>query len=151
LLIVVHVGAVIGCLTVPLAFWFKAVLGVALALSLYINLRRYALLNVKDSVVAMTLQEDGIALLRFFGEHTGNNDDIKAQIHYHSTILAGLIVLLFRLPDCRRLKAVVILDNGLNAYELRALRLWMRWKAQPTLTNKSCLSDDAPRNAWWFS
>ncbi len=113
-------------LPLDVAWAFKLLLGGGLALSAWLGIRRYALLNDATSIRDLTFAADGTVLCTL---STTATDPVACKVSAQSTALPWLVVILLKSTHWRRLRAVVVLPDALPAKEFRALRIWLRWKA----------------------
>lgn len=121
LLLVVAHGAVLTAVTsTDLPVWYKLLVLFAITLSLIIALAR---MHGSRRVIRLTLRSDGLLVPERL--HT---QSIALRVHPHSTVTALLTVILFK--QGKRLKALTLLPDALNADDYRRLRLWLRWLAE---------------------
>ncbi len=117
LLLLMHLGAWVSLLIVPMPWHVKALLVFAVGISLRESLTTHALRKGADAVVAIELQKDQCALRR----------DAKAQ--WIPCTLVGhfvhtwIVVLRLRVEGRRRLITVVVLRGTVDETAFRYLRV----------------------------
>jgi len=127
MLFLLHCAA-LGCLLpLSLPVPIKLALAAAVLISLVFSARQHAFHTAPSSVRALTLKNDGtVEGVRTDGLR------FEAGISGQTALLSWLIVILLKLPQARRHRAVVILPDTLSTEDGRVLRAWLRWKAGQT-------------------
>ena len=120
LLAAMHGGALLALVLAVLPAPIKLGLAVALVFSLWLSLRRLA---ATDRLHTLVLRDDGRVA---FPGGDGNGGELSVQAQ--STVLPWLVVVLLASPDRRVVLA--ILPDVLDPDDFRALRLWLRWRAE---------------------
>ncbi len=121
-----HAAAISSLLPLDLAWTLKIVLAFVLTVSAWFSIRRYALLRDATSIRDLTFAADGTVQCLWNASAT---DTFACTVSAQSTALPWLVVILLKAPQWRRLRPVVVLPDALSADEFRALRIWLRWKA----------------------
>ena len=60
-----------------------------------------------------------------------DGDRVAATVLADSTVFSRLIVLRLRVGEEARVSSLVLLPDQLSTEQFRALRLWLRWHAEP--------------------
>lgn len=123
LLALAHGAAIAIILLVSIPQWLQALAVTCLAVQLFIVLRRHALLRAPDSLVAIEIHSDNTISVQMRRGEWSN-----CTVLGDSYVTAYLVVLNLRQADSRAVKRVVILPDGIDAEELRRLRVWLRWR-----------------------
>jgi len=123
LLLLLHIAAFTCLFPLQASVWLKFVTASLLVLSAVVSIRHYANLSSPHSVCELLLLADGSLEVV---DRAGTRS--VASIAGESTMLAGMVVLLLKRPESRRLKSVVIFPDALTVEEHRALCAWLRWK-----------------------
>ncbi|PXW88193.1 toxin CptA [Nitrosomonas sp. Nm84] len=109
----------------PLALpWgIKAMIMVALAISLVHYMRQDALLSANNAVIAFVLSNEMHCTLT-----TRSGESIICHLLGNTFVAPYLIVLNLKPVGKFFVRSVVILPDGIDAEEFRQLRVWLRWK-----------------------
>jgi len=120
-------GAAIGSLlTLDVTWTLKLLLAGGVTLSAWFSIRRYAWLSDAASIRDLSFTADGMVHCRLGVRAT---ESFTCAISPHSTALPWLAVILLKSPHRWRLRPVVVLPDALSEDDFRALRIWLRWKA----------------------
>lgn len=109
----------------PLALpWgIKAIIMVALAISLVYYLRQDALLSADNAAIAFVLSDEMHCTVT-----TRSGESIICHILGNTFVAPYLTVLNLKPAGEFFARSVVILPDGIDAEEFRQLRVWLRWK-----------------------
>ena len=118
LLLLLHAGALAAALLADLLLLIRLLLVMAILASAGFKLRRDP-----GRVCALTLDADGTLEFERADGRRG-----RARVLAQSTVIAWLVVLLLRGEGGR--VALSVLPDALSPEDFRALRLWLRWRAE---------------------
>ncbi len=107
--------------------WLKFVAILPLGWSALQALRKHAWRSAPDAVAALRLQADGSIELRRRGGETE-----AALVEPTSTLLPFVVVMHLRPVRGRGRCTVVLAPDALSGEQLRSLRVWLRWQADPS-------------------
>ena len=130
LLVIVHLVAGACVLAFVPAWWAVAILAAALCASLVFRLRRDALRLPGDAVIEVTLRDHGRCELL-----TRGGAVLEGTVAGSSFVSALFMVVNVRLDGGRRLRSVVVMPDCAAAEERRRLRVWLRYRAHPELSD----------------
>ncbi len=130
LLVIVHLIAGACVLAFLPAWWAIAMLTTALCASLVFHLRRDALRLSGDAVIEVTLREHGSCELL-----TRSGAVLEGTVAGSSFVSALFTVINLRPEGGRRLRSVVVMPDSAAAEERRQLRVWLRYRARPDMTD----------------
>jgi hypothetical protein len=118
-----------------------------LAYSCYRSVWRYALLRDKQSILGISLQQDGTLILHVHPQHLLPQETRRilggypATVCADSAVLPGLIVLRVRVQAVPQQRYRIVLPkDSLDKAEYHLLSLWLRCKAGRPLKDDSPLS-----------
>lgn len=120
LLLTMHASALAGAGLAALPLWLRVLLAAAITASAWHQMWR---LSGPRRICRLTLRADGLLDLERSSGLGG-----EAAVLAQSTVMSWLTVLLLR-RDGRR-EALAILADALGPDDFRALRLWLRWRAE---------------------
>lgn len=116
--------AALGCvLIVPLALWLKLLLSGTLVASLIHTLTLHAWRIRASSVIALQCDRDGLALIQM-----RSGEEREAQVLGSSFVASYLTIVLFKPNTSRRVRALLVLPDMLEAELFRQLRVWLKWR-----------------------
>ena len=119
LLVLVHAVAA-GCLVVLPSSWpLRCLLLLAVGCSLVCALRSPRIVGLRLAA------RDRLECLLAGG------DRLAAKVLDDSAVFSLLIVLRLRIGEETRVSSLVLLPDQLSTEQFRALRLWLRWHAEP--------------------
>ena len=118
LLASVHLAAMTATLLAALPLIVRLLLLVAIAIA-----AGFTLWRLGRAACRITLRDDGLLEIERDGAAAGS-----AQVLAQSTVLNWLTVLLLR--GDRGRESLTILPDALSSDDFRALRLWLRWRAE---------------------
>lgn len=125
LLITAHSIAIVCVLGYLPAWWLKGPLVAALAASATFHLRRDVSGRARNAVTAITVHDDGRCELE-----TRDGGVLAGAVLGTTFVSSPLVVVNVRLDDGRR-TSVVLLPDSAAAEDLRALRVWLRYRCPP--------------------
>lgn len=125
LLIAAHGAAAILLFTVPLPAVVQLVLLAAIAISLRASLRTHALRTAPQACVRVAVQRDGRTTLELRSGET-----LTGQVLADSRVNPLLTVINLRRDDNGRRASLVLLPDSAHTDDLRALRVWLRFKVE---------------------
>lgn len=121
MLFVIHGAAIAALALSAMPAWVKTALILLLALNLFHQSRRHALLREAESVVEFSLAENGILL----GQRDGRQ--IAGKLLGNSMVISHLCVMNVLPQGARFSRSIVILPDNLDAEIFRRLRVKLRW------------------------
>lgn len=126
-LAVAHAVAAIMLFLMPLALGLRLGVLLALALSLRHALRLHAWRTLPDACVALSVQRDGAARL-----HLRSGEALTGRVLGSTRVVGTLLTVIhLRRDDNGATIFVVLLPDSAEANDLRALRVWLRFKIEP--------------------
>jgi toxin CptA len=121
-----HALAAAMLFLMPLALALRLGVLLALALSLRHALRLHAWRTLPDACVGLSVQRDGVARLDL------RSGDARTGRVLGSTRVGTLLTVIhLRRDDNGATTSVVLLPDSAEADDLRALRVWLRFKVEP--------------------
>lgn len=129
-LFALHVVAAGSVLLIDVDFRITVVLGLALLAS---ALRHWMLWKRPGScgVTALRLLDDGSLRLR--AESAG---ELPACVLNETSVFAHAVAIIVRMERNGRRRSVIVLPDSCSGEQFRALRTWLRWRAQTIRTNR---------------
>jgi hypothetical protein len=125
LLIAAHVTTAILLLAVPLSAVVQLALFVVITISLRASLRTHALRTAPHACVRVTVQRDGRATLEL-----RSGEALTGQVLGDSRVNPLLTLINLRRDDNGRRTTLVLLPDSAHTDDLRALRVWLRFKIE---------------------
>lgn len=120
---VVHVSATAIVWIVPMPVAAKAVLTLAIAVSLIGFMARDAALHAPGSIVALELREDGGLACQ-----TRNGEWLECELLGSSYVSPQITVVNLRPRGWSRQRRVILVPDNVDGRDFRRLRMWLRWK-----------------------
>lgn len=121
LLLLMHSGALLIVVLVPLPLWAKGLLGTIVIASATTSLNTHALRRGKHAMVCVIWDGTQQWTLR-----TAAGEEFTARLLPGSYVAASLVILNFALKGRWRRRSVVILPDALDANSFRQLRVYLR-------------------------
>ena len=125
-LCVLHLAAGGAAWLAPIPLWLKAVLTLAIAISLVYFLSRTAMLHAAEAVVALEIGDNGRMSFQ-----TRQGKWRECELLGSSFVSPRLTILNLKLAGVRRVRHVVLVPDNVAAADFRRLRTWLRWATQP--------------------
>ncbi len=123
LLSLAHSAAVGSLWPLTLPWSIKAMIMVALAISLAYYLRQDALLSADNAVIAFVLSDEMQCIVT-----VRSGESMICNILGNTFVAPYLTVLNLKPVGKFFTRSIVILPDGVDAEEFRQLRVWLRWK-----------------------
>lgn len=122
LLAIAHAAAGGALLSCDVLLDVRLILACAVALSFVVSVRRAALLNTRDSIVALEWSEDG-------GVNFQTRDGIwhSARLLPTTFVTAPLTIINLRAADRPRVRHVVLMADSADGDAYRRLRVRLQW------------------------
>ena len=120
---VAHLAAAALLLMVPLPGAVKALLSLAICISLIYFLARDALLHAPHAIVALDVRDNGTVSLQ-----TRRGEWVECDVLDSSYVAARLTVVNFRPRGGGTPRHVVLVPDNVDPRDYRRLRMWLRWK-----------------------
>lgn len=127
LLGVLHGLAVLATASADIPALFRWALMAALFANLLRVLGRYARLTDRASIVTMIADKDGTLQCS-----TKAGFEANAEVLPFTAVLSYAIFVRIRFDGERRSRSIALLQDSLPPDQFRALRLWLRWKREPS-------------------
>lgn len=119
----VHVSAAALLWMVPFPVIVKAVVTLAIALSLVYFMARDAALHAKASIVALEVREDGEIACQ-----TRSGEWIECELLPSTYVTPRVTVINLRPHRGWLSRRVILVRDNVDARDFRRLRMWLRWK-----------------------
>ena len=114
----------LGCaVIVPLALWLKLILSGMLVASLIHTLTLHAWRSRASSIIALQCDRDGLAVIQM-----RSGEEREARVLGSSFVASYLTIVLLKPNMSRRVHALVVLPDMLEAELFRQLRVWLKWR-----------------------
>jgi toxin CptA len=120
---VVHSLAAVLLWLVPLPAPGKAVITLAISVSLVFFLARDAALHAANSIIALEIRENGTVSYRARG-----GEWVDCELLGSSFVSPRLTIVNLRPVGRRRTRRVIVVPDNVDPRDFRRLRLWLRWK-----------------------
>lgn len=120
---VAHLAAAALLWIVPMPGAGKALLALAICVSLIYFLARDALLHAAHAIVALDVRDDGTVSLQ-----TRRGEWIDCDVLDSSYVAARLTVVNFRPRGGGAARHLVLVPDNVDPRDFRRLRMWLRWK-----------------------
>jgi toxin CptA len=122
ILIVAHGAAIAAVVAVDMPLWLKLIAAAALILSLFLTVRREALLLTPDAAVALEISADDVLSIQ-----TRRGEWLECEVLGSTYVMSFLSILNLRQTDGGATTRIVILPDSIAAEDFRKLRVWLRW------------------------
>lgn len=132
LLILAHAGAVALLWPLAVAVWIKAVVALAIIVSLVFFLNHVALLTTPEAVIAIEIEERGKISLQ-----TRRGEWHECKLSGDSFVSPWLTVVVLAQENRRRARYVIIMPDNVDAGDFRRLRVWLRWAGRQATDDRT--------------
>jgi hypothetical protein len=120
---VVHVLAAVLLWLVPLPAPGKAVITLAIAVSLVYFLGRDAALHAANAIVELEIREDDTVSCQ-----TRSGEWVDCEVLDSSYVSPRLTIINLQPYGRRRARRVILVSDNVDSLDFRRLRMWLRWK-----------------------